>query len=159
VNDRKRETWEGWAYWAQDLEQMTGEAIPRERWTDLAYMVRRSVEIPVVYGPLKGLPRRKDRILKLLDETTMVADYEVVGDLTIENLATIPHPKLLVYDGRSAWLSSFRVLRDVLANCTPVVLEGGEMRHFAPLETPAALVNHLMRFLGLHETNEAAALA
>lgn len=151
VNDRKRETWEGWAYWAQDLERMTGEAIPRERWTDLAYMVRRSVEIPIVYGPLKGLPRRKDRTLKLLDETTIVTDYEVVGDLTIENLATIPHPKLLVYDGRSAWLTSFRVLRDVLVNCTPLLLEGAEMRHFAPLEAPELLVQHLTRFLELNQ--------
>ena len=157
VNDRKRETWEGWAYWAQDLERLTGEAIPRERWTDLRYMVRRSVEVPIVYGPLKGLPRRKDRILRLLDETTMIADYEVVGDLTMENLATIEHPKLLVYDGRSAWLSSFRVLRDVLANCTPVLLEGGEMRHFAPLETPVVLVSHLTGFLGLNGPRELAA--
>jgi pimeloyl-ACP methyl ester carboxylesterase len=151
VHDRRDGEWEGWAYWASDLERMTGEPVPRERRNDLAYMVRRSVEIPVVYGPLKGLPRRKDRILKLLDETTMVADYEVVGELTVENLATIPHPKLLVYDGGSAWLSSFKVLRNVLASCTPVVLPGTEMRHFAPLEAPALLVEHLTRFLGVDD--------
>lgn len=156
VHDRKHGEWEGWAYWAEDLERMTGEPVPRERRNDLAYMVRRSVEIPVVYGPLKGLPRRKDRILKLLDSTSMVADYEVVGELTIENLATIPHPKLLVYDGGSAWLSSFRVLRDLLVNCTPVVLPGTEMRHFAPLEAPAQLVEHLTRFLDVTAARGAA---
>jgi pimeloyl-ACP methyl ester carboxylesterase len=157
VNDRKHGEWEGWAYWAQDLERMTGEPVPRERRNDLGYMVRRSVEIPIVYGPLKGLPRRKDRILALLDRTTVVADYEVVGELTLENLATIPHPKLLVYDGGSAWISSFKVLRDLLANCTPIVLPGSEMRHFAPLEAPAPLVEHLTRFLGTAAEPHAAA--
>lgn len=149
VRDRQDGGWEGWAYWAADLERMTGEPVPREHWTDIAYLVRRSVEIPIVYGPLKGLPRKKDRILKLLNSTTMVSDYEVVGELTLENLATIPHPKLLMYDDGSAWLSSFRVLRDVLTNCTPVLLPGTEMRHFAPLEAPELLVEHLKPFLDL----------
>ena len=110
-------------------------------------MVRRSVEIPIVYGPLKGLPRRKDRILKLLDTTTVIADYDVVGELTLDNLATIPHPKLLLYDGGSAWLTTFNVLRGVLANCTPLVLPASDLRHFAPLEAPELLVEHLTRFL------------
>ncbi|HUQ69546.1 MAG TPA: alpha/beta hydrolase [Planctomycetaceae bacterium] len=151
VHDRKLGQWEGWEFWARDLERMTGEPVPRERWSDVAYMVRRSVEIPIVYGPLKGLPRRKDRILKLLDTTTMIADYETVGELTLQNLATIQHPKLLIYDGGSAWLSSFRVLRDLLVNCTPIVLPGAEMRHFAPLEAPELLVEHLVRFLGVDQ--------
>jgi hypothetical protein len=87
--------------------------------------------------------------LKLLDTTTMVTDYEAVDELTLENIATIPHPKLLVYDGGSAWLSSFRVLRDVLTNCEPVVLPASELRHFAPLDAPEALVDHLVQFLGV----------
>jgi pimeloyl-ACP methyl ester carboxylesterase len=158
MQDRKHVDWEGWRYWADILEQLTGQPVPVEKRNDVAYMVRRSFEVPVVYGPLKGLPRRRDRVLKLLDTTTMVADYEMVDELTLANISTIPHPKLLLYDGASAWMSSFRVLRDLLQNCEPVVLPGSELRHFAPLEAPEILVQQLMRFLTQPaRTNEPAA--
>jgi pimeloyl-ACP methyl ester carboxylesterase len=149
MQDRKHVDWEGWRYWAEILERITGTPVPVERRNDVAYMVRRSFEVPVVYGPLKGLPRRKDRVLKLLDTTTMVTDYEVVNELTLANIATIQHPKLLLYDGASAWLSSFRVLRDLMQNCESVVLPGSELRHFAPLEAPEVLVERLLPFLEL----------
>jgi pimeloyl-ACP methyl ester carboxylesterase len=149
LNDRKHLDWEGWKYWAEILEQLSGEPVPIERRNDVPYMVRRSFEVPVVYGPLKGLPRRRDRVLKLLDTTTIVADYEVIDELTLTNISKIPHPKLLLYDGASAWLTSFRVLRDLMQNCESVVLPGSELRHFAPLEAPEVLVEQLMRFLEL----------
>jgi pimeloyl-ACP methyl ester carboxylesterase len=148
MQERKHVDWEGWRYWAELLEQLTGVPVPLERRNDVPYMVRRSFEVPVVYGPLKGLPRRRDRVLKLLDTTTMVRDYEAVDELTLENIATIPHRKLLLYDGASAWMSSFRVLKDLMKNCDPVVLPGSELRHFAPLEAPEVLVEKLMGFLG-----------
>lgn len=149
MQERKHVDWEGWRYWADLLEQLTGVPVPVEKRNDVSYMVRRSFEVPVVYGPLKGLPRRRDRVLKLLDTTTMVKDYEAVDELTLENIATIPHPKLLMYDGASAWMSSFRVLKDLMKNCEPVVLPGSELRHFAPLEAPEVLVERLVGFLGV----------
>ena len=155
MQERKHVDWEGWRYWAELLEQLTGVPVPVERRNDVAYMVRRSFEVPVVYGPLKGLPRRRDRVLKLLDTTTMVRDYEAVDELTLANIATIPHPKLLLYDGASAWMSSFRVLKDLMKNCEPVVLPGSELRHFAPLEAPEVLVDKLMAFLGAGAEAEA----
>ena len=159
MQDRKHVDWEGWKYWAEILENLTGVPVPVERRNDVAYMVRRSFEVPVVYGPLKGLPRRKDRVLKLLDTTTMTTDYEVVDELTLPNIATIPHSKLLLYDGASAWLSSFRVLKDLLQNCESVVLPGSELRHFAPLEAPEILVERLMQFLDVPVIAEPAAKA
>jgi pimeloyl-ACP methyl ester carboxylesterase len=157
MQERKHVDWEGWRYWAELLEQLTGVPVPVEKRNDVAYMVRRSFEVPVVYGPLKGLPRRRDRVLRLLDTTTMVADYEAVDELTLENIATISHPKLLMYDGASAWMSSFRVLKDLMKNCEPVVLPGSELRHFAPLEAPEVLVEKLVSFLAVG-TDVAAAL-
>ena len=147
VSDRKGEEWDGWTYWAQTLERLTGEPVPFEKRTDVAYLVRRSVEVPIVYGPLRGLPRQKARIVRLMETTTMFADYEKVDELTLENLRTIPHPKLLMYDGASAWLSTFQVLRDLLSDCRCVLLPGSELRHFAPLDAPEILVHQLTRFL------------
>jgi 2-hydroxy-6-oxonona-2,4-dienedioate hydrolase/2-succinyl-6-hydroxy-2,4-cyclohexadiene-1-carboxylate synthase len=147
VSDRNDADWDGWAYWAETVERLSGEPVPRERWNDIGYMLRRSIDIPIVYGPARGLPRRKDRLAKLMETTTILSDYVVVDELTLENLATIANPKLLIYDGASAWLSTFRVLRDLLQNCTPVILPGSELRHFAPLDAPELLVQHLRDFL------------
>jgi pimeloyl-ACP methyl ester carboxylesterase len=147
VADRQSPDWDGWAHWAEVLEKLSGEAVPYELRNNVDYMLRRSVEIPIVYGPAKGRARRKDRILKLMDETSMASDYATVGEMTLENLACLTHPKLLVYDSASAWVSTFYVLRDVLQHCTPVLLPPSELRHFAPLDAPELLVEHLDRFL------------
>jgi len=115
---RKHDGWEAWAYWAKTLEEFTGVEVPRDRWTDIDYMVRRSVEVPIIFGFARGLPRKKEPVLRLLDTTTVVQDYEVVGELTLENLATLPHPKLLIYDSHSPYLGTYHVLRNLLLNCT-----------------------------------------
>lgn len=147
ANLRKHADWEGWGYWAKIIEEFTGKAVPREKWTDIDYMVRQSLEIPIIYGMARGLPRKKEPILRLLDTTTIVKDYEVADDLTLEKLATIPHPKLLIYDGSSPYLSTYHVLRDRLLNCTPILLPPSQHRHFSPLEEPEILVEHIRAFL------------
>jgi pimeloyl-ACP methyl ester carboxylesterase len=147
--DRQDVDWDGWVYWAEILERLTGEPVPRERRNDVGYMLRRSVEVPIVYGPARGRMRRKDRVLRLMDETTMPTDYATVAELTLENLGRIPHPKLLIYDSASAWLSTFHVIRDLLQECTPVLLPPSELRHFAPLDAPELLTDLLKRFLNV----------
>jgi len=147
VNLRKDPNWEGWRYWAEMIEKYTGIKVPREKWTDISYMVKLSAEAPIIYGPARGRPRKKDVILRLLNETTMIQDYEVVGELTLENLAKIPHPKLLIYDQSSPYIGSYRVLRDVLMNCTPILFPASEHRHFSLLEQPDLVIEHMEAFL------------
>lgn len=144
---RKNPEWEGWAYWAKMLEEFAGVQVPRERWTDIAYMVRQSLQVPIIYGPASGLPRKQDKTLRLVEDTTIVHDYEVVGELTLDNLATIPHPKLLVYDQSSPYLGTYRTLRTILKNVTAVLLPATKYRHFGPLEAPEMLVEHITGFL------------
>ena len=147
LHDRQRPDWDGWAYWAEVVERLSGEPVPIERRNDVAYMLRRSVQVPIVYGPAKGLARRKDRILRLMDSTTLPTDYAIVDELTLENLGRIPHPKLLIYDEASAWLSTLHVLRELLQNCRTVMLPRSELRHFAPLDAPEILVDLLNEFV------------
>jgi len=154
VHLRKREDWEGWAYWAQLIKEFTGIQVPRDKWTDLDYMIRLSVTAPILYGPARGLPRKGDGVLRLLDTTTIVKDYEVVGDLTLENLGKIPHRKLLLYDSGSPYRSTYEVLRDLLINCTPVLLPPSKHRHFSLLEQAELLLGCIRRFL---QAGEAAA--
>jgi pimeloyl-ACP methyl ester carboxylesterase len=152
VNLRRSETWEGWAYWVHMLKIFTGVEVPRERWNDLDYLIRLSVEIPILYGPARGLPRKKEPTLRLLDTTTIVKDYEVAGSLTLENLGKIPHPKLLIYDGGSPYMGTYDVIRDLLINCTPILLPPSDLRHFSPLEQPEILLEHMRAFFQSDET-------
>jgi pimeloyl-ACP methyl ester carboxylesterase len=149
VHDRTLGEWEGWRLWASELERLTGVVVPREHRTDLDYLLRRSIEAQIAAGTLKGMSRRAGRRFRMLDMTTIVPDHAVVGELTLDNLAAIQHPKLLVCDRESASIGSFKVLRNLLTNCIPLVVPGTEMPHFAPLEAPASLVEHMTRFLGI----------
>jgi len=147
VHLRKNKDWEGWTYWVELLEEFTGIKVPREKWNDPDYLIRQSLEAPIIYGPARGLPRKKEPVLRLLEETTMVEDYEVVGDLTLENLSNIPHQKLLIYDGGSPYLGTYRIISDLLKNYTPVLLPPSQHRHFSPLEEPELLLEHIEAFL------------
>jgi len=144
---RKDPDWEGWQYWAELLEEYAGIEVPQEKRNDIRYMVRESVKAPIVYGPARGRPRKAEPILQLLDSTTVIEDYEIADDLTLENLAEIPHPKLLVYDSGSPYLGTYRVIRDLLTNCTSVLLPASDHRHFSPLEDPELLMEHTKAFL------------
>jgi hypothetical protein len=83
-------------------------------------------------------------------------DYQIVGELTLENLATIPHPKLLIYDEGSPYIGSYEVLRDVLINYTALLLPASEHRHFSPLEQPDLLVREMRAFLEPDQSPEVA---
>jgi pimeloyl-ACP methyl ester carboxylesterase len=146
VSLRKEDGWEGWRYWAETIEKYSGIKVPREKWTDIGYMVKMSAEVPIVYGPARGLPRKKDSVERLLYKTSVMEDYEVVGEMTLENLPSIPHPKLLIYDAASPYMHSYELLVDLLTNCEPILLPPSEHGHFSPLEQPDLLVERIESF-------------
>lgn len=143
---RQREEWEGWAYWAEVLER-SGQHVPPERRADVYYLLRLSLDVPKKWGPLAGLPRNPKPFLKLLETTTMPRDYEVVGELTLENLQRLQTPVTLVYGERSAFLGSFEHLRGLLPNVDSIMLPRTEWGHFGPLEQPEVLVDHILATL------------
>ena len=126
------------------LEEV-GIHVPEDRRTDAEYLLLRSLEAPKFYGPARGLPRNREPLLHLIRNTTVLKDYEVVGDLTLEAVRTIQTPTLLVYGRDSHFISSYEYLHKALPNCKPVLLQGGE--HFGPLEQPELLTEHIQRFL------------
>lgn len=154
VQDRKRESWEGWAYWVQKLEEC-GLTIPEDKKTDLNYLLHKSLETPKFFGPARGLPRNREPLLNLINNTTLVKDYEVVGDLTEDAVRTIQHETLLVYGEKSHFLGAYEFLKDALPNVKPELLPGGE--HFGPLEQPELLTQHILEFLGDPEVQQATA--
>ncbi|MFB3827313.1 MAG: alpha/beta fold hydrolase [Bryobacteraceae bacterium] len=144
VEERKLSTWEGWAYWVSKLEEV-GLKVPEDKKTDLDYLLQLSLETPKFYGPARGLPRNRAPLLRLLRETTLIKDYEVIGDLTRQAVKRIRTETLLIYGEHSHFLNAYRYLRRALPNCRPVLMPGGE--HFGPLEQPDLLARHIQEFL------------
>jgi 2-hydroxy-6-oxonona-2,4-dienedioate hydrolase len=145
VHLRLDKNWPGWESWAKAMEEYGGIKVPREKWHDIDYMLRKSLEVPIVFGPARGLPRKGEKLLKLLDTTTMVEEYQDTAGMTLETIATIQQPVLLVYGEKSTYLGTYDALKETLPNCRPVLLEGCE--HFGPLEKPDVLMEHVGPFL------------
>jgi pimeloyl-ACP methyl ester carboxylesterase len=143
---RSREDWEGWDYWVEILER-SGCTVPPDRRCDVDYLLRASLEVPKKWGPLQGLPRNPRPFLRLLDTTTVAADYEVVGDLSLENIDRIETPVGLIYGEGSAFLGTYRYLKDHLPNARSILLPRSEYGHFGPLEQPEIVAEHIRSLL------------
>jgi len=144
VHLRNDKDWIGWAAWVAKLEE-SGIHVPEDKRTNAEYLLQLSLETPKFYGPARGLPRNREPLLHLIRNTTLMKDYEVVGDMTLNAVRTIQTPTLLVYGRDSHFISSYDFLHEALPNCKPVLLPGGE--HFGPLEQPELLTEHIQQFL------------
>jgi pimeloyl-ACP methyl ester carboxylesterase len=143
---RRHDDWVGWSYWAAALEQ-AGLEVPPERRSDLRFLIRATIDLPKQWGPLRGLPRNPKPLLRLIEETSLPEDYRRIGTLTLERVAALHTPVVLMYAERSAFLDTFAYLRDHLPDADPVLLPQTEWGHFGPLEQPAVVAEHLTRLL------------
>lgn len=145
VHLRKDKHWSGWEEWAKGIEEYGGLKIPREKWHDIDYMLRKSLDVPIIFGPARGLPRKKERLLRLLDTTSIVEDYQDVAGMTVDSLAQITHPVQLVYGSQSTYLGSYEILRDTLPNCQAFLAE--DSQHFDILTNIETIAGPLCDFL------------
>jgi pimeloyl-ACP methyl ester carboxylesterase len=111
-------------------------------------MMDHSLQVPVLFGPFRGRPRNRVPITRLLTETTIVQDFDAVDELTLENLARIALPTLLIYEEDSPFMETYAALRARLPNATPALLAVGDLKHFSPLEQPDLILEHTRAFLG-----------
>jgi pimeloyl-ACP methyl ester carboxylesterase len=148
---RKREDWEGWTYWSQVLERF-GFPVPPERRTDIDYLLRLSLQVPKIFGPATGRPRKAEPLLRLLNETTMVQDYEEVGELTLDNVGAIRTPVVLIGGEGSAFKGTYDFLSANLPCVSARMLPASEFAHFGPLEQPEMLADFMLDALDPDET-------
>ena len=139
---RSHDEWIGWSYWGAVLEQ-AGHRVPPERRSDLRYLLRATIGLPKKWGPLKGLPRNPRPFLRLIEETTLPEDYRRIGTLTLERVAAIETPVVLMYAEHSAFIDTFEYLRDHLPNVQPTLLPRTEWGHFGPLEQPDVVAHYI----------------
>jgi pimeloyl-ACP methyl ester carboxylesterase len=139
---RRHDGWAGWSYWARALEE-AGHPVPPDKRADMRYMIRATIDLPKQWGPLKGLPRNPKPLLRLLEETTIAEDYRQVGELTLERVASIHTPVVLMYTESSAFIDTYEFLREHLPNAQGVLLPNSEWGHFGPMEQPELVVRHI----------------
>jgi pimeloyl-ACP methyl ester carboxylesterase len=139
---RSHDAWVGWSYWVAVLER-AGLTVPPDRRSDLRYLLRATVDLPKKWGPLKGLPRNPKPFLRLIEDTTLPEDYRRIGTLTLDRVATIRTPVVLLYAEHSAFVDTYDYLRAHLPNVDPVLLPRTEWGHFGPLEQPAVVAQEI----------------
>ncbi len=141
-DSRRPDGWVGWSYWARALEE-AGHPVPPEKRSDMRYMIRATIDLPKQWGPLKGLPRNPKPLLRLVDETTLAQDYRQVGTLTLDRIASIQTPVVLIYTERSAFIDTFEFLSEHLPNVHAVLMPRTEWGHFGPMEQPELVAREI----------------
>jgi len=150
---RRHDGWVGWSYWARALEE-AGHSVPLQKRSDMRYMIRATIDLPKQWGPLKGLPRNPKPLLRLVDETTLPQDYRQVGTLTLDRVASIHTPVVLIYTERSAFIDTFEYLTEHLPNAQAVLMPSTEWGHFGPMEQPDLVARHIAARLSGAESVE-----
>jgi 2-hydroxy-6-oxonona-2,4-dienedioate hydrolase/2-succinyl-6-hydroxy-2,4-cyclohexadiene-1-carboxylate synthase len=141
---REREDWIGWKYWRDKLA-LGGVTVPPERWYDAEYLVRASVDLPMLFGFRKGRARRARPLMRLMNTTTAARDYCELAGMTLDKVDGIQHETLLLYGEESVFVDTYDYLRTHLVNCTSFLLSNSE--HFGPIERPELLLQHVRTFL------------
>jgi pimeloyl-ACP methyl ester carboxylesterase len=150
---RRHDDWVGWSYWARALEE-AGHPVPPHKRSDMRYMIRATIDLPKQWGPLKGLPRNPKPLLRLVDETTLPQDYRKIGALTLDRVASIQTPVVLIYTERSAFIDTFEFLSEHLPNAHSVLMPSTEWGHFGPMEQPDLVAREIAARLSGAESVE-----
>jgi pimeloyl-ACP methyl ester carboxylesterase len=144
---RRDETWIGWSYWVTALED-AGLEVPPDKRNDLRWLLRATIDMPKKWGPLRGLPRKAEPMLRLLERTSLPEEYRRIGTLTLDRLASIGTTVVLMYTEQSAFIDTFEELRDRLPNPRPMLLPRTQWGHFGPLEQPELVAARIREHLG-----------
>lgn len=138
------EAWGGWRYWGGLLAE-AGVAVPAERRTDLPFLLEQAVMTSAFDGPFPAGPRKRDRLLRLIRETALVAESGEVFGLTRDVVRGIRQPVLLVYGGRSPFLASLAFLRGALRRSRTLIVPDAE--HLTPWDRARLIGDEILRFV------------
>jgi pimeloyl-ACP methyl ester carboxylesterase len=141
---REREDWIGWQYWRDKLAT-GGLIVPPEKWYDTEYLVRASVNLPMLFGFRKGRARRAAPLVRLMDTTTAARDYCEPAGMSLDAIGQVRHPTLVLYGEDSVFIGTYEYLRDHLVNSTCFLMPDSE--HFGPIERPELLLRYVREFL------------
>jgi pimeloyl-ACP methyl ester carboxylesterase len=144
----RRRDWDGWAYVTETIETLSGRPIPEENRCDLEYLLRRLIEIPILYGPAQGRLRDEEIVFRVLDILRpMWEGREAEGNMGLDSLSKIEHPTLLICESNSVFLEAHRELSERLPASSSTIVPGAKLKHFSSLEHPELVLNNILNFL------------
>jgi len=143
IHLRNVKDWTGWDLYKEDLEKLGIRT--EDDLLDIEKCVRKSFEVPIQHGFRIGAGRRSDRLTSLIDKTTVLKDFSVVGTLTEEKISQIFSPTLCIYGAFSPWRAVGEKLQDIMPHCKSV--EISKQGHFYPLQSPEILLELLDNFI------------
>jgi pimeloyl-ACP methyl ester carboxylesterase len=141
---REREDWAGWKYWREKLA-LGGLEVPPEKWYDAEYLVRASVNLPMLFGFRRGRARRAGPLVRLMDTTSAARDYSELAGMTLEKINGVRHQTLVLYGEDSVFTGTYEYLKEHLRNATCFLMQGSE--HFGPIERPELMLAYVREFL------------
>ena len=139
--------WPGWEMWKNELPEfgITPEWFNRADQQGIDTILRKSLEIPVQFGMRRGGSRDTPRFRKLLEETTLAADFRDASGLCEESLPDITPPVMAVYGEISPFKNVASYLSETLPNCVGEIVPG--VGHFFLLHAPDAFLDRVTPFL------------
>lgn len=144
----RSEDWEGWPYVVNTTEQLLGEPIPEEHHYDLDYLFQQLIKIPIMYGPAKGMMRDEEVVYRVMDVLRPMWKGDGVDhEMTFSHLSRLRCETLLLYEANSVFRNAYEALRQHLPHYRSILLPAGNLKHFAGLEQPALILQHMKTFL------------
>ena len=142
IHLRNVKDWRGWDLYKEDLDRLKIHS--EEELLDIENCVRKSFEVPIQHGFRIGAGRRSDRLVDLVDNTTVLKDFTVVKYLTEEKISRISSPTLCIYGHFSPWRAVGEQLEKVMPHCKNIQIP--EQGHFYPIQSPDVFLNLLENF-------------
>lgn len=144
----RRPEWGGWPYASSTIERLVGQPIPEEHRCDLDYLLRKLIEIPILYGPAQGRPRDEDLVFRVMDVLRpMWQGRGTDGNMSLEDLSSIEQPALLVYESNTFYPEAQQEMQARLRTNSTALLPASSLKHFSTLEHPRELANYVRAFL------------
>jgi pimeloyl-ACP methyl ester carboxylesterase len=126
--------------------------VPEDKKEDLKYLLEQILKLREHLRSGIGMRRNFDRLLHLIQKTSISEDYRESPEPTPEMICQIRPPVLLSYGEHSPCLSSFYSLRDCLPSCQAVCVP--DAGHFHPFERPEMFLKTAQEFLSIEERKE-----
>ena len=153
--------WPYWSTWKQEMESK-GATLPDE---NAVMDFKMLLELDQIYRNinLRGQPRANKLSLKsrelgargrarwhqLLEETTIIDEFDQGGQVSRAELASLSMPTCAIYGEHSHCLPTYWQLQETIPNCCGLLIPGAG--HFHPVIKPQDFVAAIRQFLSEHK--------
>jgi len=146
---RRLKDWQGWEIYKEDLDRLGVHT--EEELVDVENAVRKSFYVPIQHGLRPGGSRQSDRLVNLIDNTTVLKEFRLVKTLTEEKISHISNPTLCMYGAFSPYRPIGERLKEIMPDCEFVFIP--DHGHFYPMQSPDIFLELLSTFFHRVESN------